>query len=276
MRPLPGLLLLVLGWIQPIQAHFPILIHDADLTATNGPVTVTYATGHPFELELEPAARPERVRWLDRRGRATDVTASLAKTSYRADTNAIAWQFVFDPAMDDLLVALDSETSSDPRQKTLYREYVKLWLYRGRQESWQQRTGQPLEIVPLTRPYGLLPGTVFTGRLMRGDQPVADTEIYAERLSDQRPDPGSLPPEPLITFVVRTDGEGRFALTLIDPGWWVFGAYVDDLGSVSHQGETWRLEGFAGAWVRVEERRRLGGGDWTFWMGKSSPRQRSP
>lgn len=257
-RPLSGLLLLVWGSMPLAQAHFPILIHDAGLAATNGPVTVTYATGHPFELDFEPAARPERVRWLDRRGRATDVTASLAETLFRADTNAVAWKFVFDPAIDDLLVALDSEPSLDSRQKTLYREYVKLWLYRGRQESWQQRTGQPLEIVPLTRPYGLRPGTVFTGRLLRGNQPVADTEIYAERLNDLRPDTRSLPPEPLITFVVRTDGDGRFALTLSDPGWWVFGAYVDDLGSVAYQGESWRLEGFAGAWVRVEPRGVLG------------------
>jgi hypothetical protein len=55
-----------------------------------------------------------------------------------------------------------------------------------------------------------------------------------------------------VTFVVRTDDDGRFAFTLSDPGWWVLGAYVDDLGTVSHQGESWKLEGFAGAWLRVE------------------------
>jgi cobalt/nickel transport protein len=254
MRQLSSLLLLVPGLTYSAQAHFPILIHDADLAATNGPVTVTYASGHPYELDLEPAARPRRVQWLDRRGRATDVTTALSKTLFRANTNGVGWEFVFNPPMGDFLVTLDSEPTADPRQKTLYREYVKLWLHRGRQEGWQQRTGQPLEVVPLTRPYGLRPGMIFTGRLMRGDQPVADTEVYAERLSDAPPNPDSLPPESLITFVVRTDGDGRFALTLSDPGWWVMGAYADDLGPVSHRGETWRLEGFAGAWVRVERR----------------------
>jgi cobalt/nickel transport protein len=250
LRPWPGLWLLVITLAHPCLAHFPILIHDADLGATNGPVTVVYATGHPFELEFEPAARPERVRWLDRRGRATDVTASLTQTVFRAETNAVAWRFVLDPPADDLLVTLDSKASTDPRSKTVYREYVKLWLHRGRQEAWQQRTGQPLEIVPYTRPYGLRPGMIFLGRLMRGEQPVADTEVYYEQLSDRAPT--VLPPEPLITFVVRTDSDGRFALALGEPGWWVIGAYVDDLGPVSHQGETWRLDGFAGIWVRVE------------------------
>jgi hypothetical protein len=145
-------LVVALSYTHFAQAHFPILIHDAALSATNGPVTVTYAIGHPFELEFEPSARPERVQWLDRRGRVTNVTGALKETLFRADTNAVAWQFVFDPPVDDLLVALDSEAVTDSRLKSIYREYVKLWLYRGRQDGWQQRTGQPIEIVPLTRP----------------------------------------------------------------------------------------------------------------------------
>lgn len=255
-RHLPLLLLLALGLAQPAVAHFPILIHDAALGATQGPVTVSYASGHPFELDLEPVARPARVQWFDRRGRSHEVTNALEQTLFRGDTNGAGWQFVFDPPPGDVLLALDSASSTNARDKTIYCEYVKLWLHRGRQEGWHRRTGQPLEIVPLTRPYGLRPGMVFTGRLLRGDRPVADTEVYAERLNDRRPDPGALPPEPLITFAVRTDSDGRFALTLIDPGWWVLGAYVQDLGPVLHDGETWQLEGFAGAWVRVESTQR--------------------
>lgn len=246
------ILLSILACAPAALGHFPILIHDGDIAATNGPVTILFATGHPFELEMEPAERPSRLRWLDRRGRATDVSADLTRTLFRGYANGVAWQYTFDPPMDDLLVALDSEATVDSRQKTLYREYVKLWLHRGRQANWHQRTGQPLEIVPLTRPYGLQPGMTFTGRLMHEDQPVPDTEVYFEKLNDSPPDP--VPPEPLVTFVVRTDAEGRFALTLNAPGWWIIGAYSDDLGSTTHNGERWELEGFAGAWLKVEHR----------------------
>ena len=251
---LPSLLVLSALLLSSAEAHFPILIHNANLGSTNGPVTVIVASGHPFELELEPAIRPERLWWMDRRGRATDLTSALEKTLFRGDTNGIAWHCAFEPPPGDLLLALNSAASHDARQKTVYREYVKVWLPRGRQENWHQRTGQPLEIVPLTRPYGLRPGMVFTGQLLRNEQPVADTEIYAERLNDSKPDAASLPPEPLVTFVVRTDGNGRFALTLPDPGWWVLGGYADDLGTELRDGQSWRLEGFAGAWLRVEPR----------------------
>lgn len=234
------------------QAHFPILIHDADLGATNGPVTVTYATGHPYELELEPTPKPERLLYLDGRGPATNLTASLQATLFRGDTNGAAWQVRFDPVRGDGLLALDSASSVDTRQRTVYREFVKVWLHRGRQGGWDRRTGQPLEIVPLTRPYGLRPGMVFTGRLMRGETPVRDSEVYLERLNERQPDLGALPAEPLITFVVRTDASGQFAVALPDAGWWVLGAYADDLGPVQHEGKAHRLEGFAGVWLRIE------------------------
>lgn len=234
------------------RAHFPILIHDADLAATNGPVTVTYATGHPFELDMEPAPRPGRLIYLDGRGQATNLTSSLQATLFRGDTHGGAWQVRFEPARGDGLLALDSAASVDAAQQTVYREYVKVCLHRGRQDGWHRRTGQPLEIVPLTRPYGLRPGLVFTGRLMRGDSPVPDTEVYFERLNERRPAPASLPPEPLITFAVRTDASGQFTVALPDPGWWVLGAYVDDLGTVPHAGKDHRLEGFAGIWLRVD------------------------
>ena len=243
---------LVLAAFPSAHAHFPILIHDAAMGATNGTVTVTYAAGHPFELDMEPAAKPERLLYLDGRGQATNLTASLQATWFRGDTNAGAWQPRLEPTRGDGLLALDSAASVDASQKTLYREYVKVCLHRGRQDGWHRRTGQPLEIVPLTRPYGLRPGMVFTGKLMRGAAPVANTEVYFERLNDRRPDPGSLPPEPLITFAVRTDGTGQFTVALPDPGWWVLGAYVDDLGTVRHDGKDYRLEGFAGLWLRLD------------------------
>lgn len=236
------------------KAHFPILIHDADLAATNGAVTVVYAAGHPFELEMEPVNRPARMWWNDPKGQTADVTAKLEQTLFRADTNGVAWRFAFEPPRGDSLVALDSSLEVSQEDGTAYREFVKVYVHRNRQGGWKQRSGQPLEILPLTRPYGLRAGAVFSGQLVRGEAGVADQEVYLERLNDRRPTARELPPEALITFAVRTDREGRFTITLPDPGWWILGAYVEDAGSVNHEGRSYRLEGFAGLWVRVESK----------------------
>jgi cobalt/nickel transport protein len=245
---------LMLMMTPGLQAHFPILVHDGKLGAAQGAVTITYASGHPHELELEPAPRPVRLQISDSRGRVTNLTERLQATLLRGDTNGGAWQVRIEPARGDHLAALDSALLVDDTAKTIYQEYVKVFIHRGLQEGWDRRTGQPIEIVPLTRPYGLRAGTVFTGRLLRGDTPVSNTEIQLERLNERRPDRASLPPEPLITFTVRTDSDGRFAVSLLEPGWWIIGAYVDELGSIQREGEQYQLEGFAGLWVRVEER----------------------
>ncbi|MBK9137837.1 MAG: DUF4198 domain-containing protein [Verrucomicrobia bacterium] len=249
--PLAGMILGLLGAVGT-RAHFPILIHDALLGATNGMVTVTYAVGHPFELEVEPASRPERMAIMDPQGRLTNVTTALQQTVFRSETNAVAWQFRFEPSRGDSVIALDSAAEVDENAKTLYREYVKVFVHRAAQDGWANRTGQPLEVVPLTRPYGLKPAMAFSGRVMKGSAPVANTEVYFERLNERRPAPDRLPTEPLITFAVRTDDHGRFVLSFPEAGWWVVGAYVDDLGPVKHGGKEYRQEGFAGLWLKVE------------------------
>ncbi len=215
---------------------------------------MTYAVGHPFELDLEPAPRPERVMVVDPQGHGTNITAALEQTVFRGDTNAIAWRLPFVPVRGDSVIALDSAPERDDAARTLYREYVKVVVHRGLQEGWDRRTGQPLELVPLTRPYGLKPGMVFSGRVLRGNVPVADAEVYFERLSDSRPAAAAHLPEPLVTFAVRTDSDGRFVVALPEAGWWVVGTYVDDLGTVRHAGRDYRHEGFAGLWLKVEPR----------------------
>lgn len=252
--PLPFLSLLgaagLVAWAA--RAHFPILIHDAALAATNGPVAVTFAVGHPFERQMEPALRPERLAAMDARGGITNLTAVLQPVPFPGETNAGAWQGRFEPGRGDTWLVLETAPEVDREAKTVYREFVKTCLPRGPSGGWQRRTGQPVEIVPLTRPYGLRPGMVFRGQLLRGAAPVANTEVYWERLNERRPAPGTLPPEPLITFAGRTDAAGHFVISLPEPGWWVVGAYVQDLGLERRENADYRLEGFAGLWLRVE------------------------
>jgi len=250
-RLLAGWIMMVL--VSTLHAHFPILIHDADLGDATGQVKVTLAMGHPYELELEPIPRPESVRVLDGRREPSNEADRMEPFLFMDHPEGGAWHFHLEPNRGDTWIAVDGAPAVDTSQKTIYQEYVKVCVHRGRQTGWNRRTGQPLEILPLTRPYGLRTGMVFAARLMHGDIPVANTEIFFERLNEQPPDPKHLPPEPLITYVVRTDAEGHFFVAFPDPGWWVVGAYANDLGKVRREETDFLLDGFAGLWVRVEE-----------------------
>ncbi len=251
------LLTLGVGWLlaaMPVQAHFPILIHDGGLAGGAGDVAVTFAMGHPSELEFVPAKRPAEVQWMDPQGRVTDLGGRLEETTFRGKTNAEAWRATLQRVRGDGWFLVASEPEVDEASKVIYQEWVKVCLHHERQGGWTRVARHPLEIVPLTRPYGLRPGMVFSGRLLNRGKPVSNAEVYFEHLNDEPPVDGEMPPEPLVTFSVRTDDDGQFVLSLPDGGWWVVGAYADGLGSKEHGGVEYQLEGFAGLWMHVEER----------------------
>jgi cobalt/nickel transport protein len=238
-------------------AHFPMLKHTSPFAAFAKPVTVIFAVGHPFEQEYEDAKKPELVMVIDPIGKRVDVTESLQPERFatRGETKQ-RWNFEYTPMIKgDTIIRLDSHAEVDLDGGTVYQEYIKTWVHAERQRGWDQRTGQPLEIVPLTRPYGLVEGAVFSGRLMKGDAPVSDTEIYLERFVEQELAAEEYPPEALITFSVKTDKDGYFAYTLNEPGWWVIGGYADGVGNKEISGKVLTLDAFAGIWLHVEKKK---------------------
>jgi cobalt/nickel transport protein len=251
---LPAIALGCLLTAVPVLAHFPILIHDGGLKGEDGEVDVTFAVGHPFELEFVEARRPAEFQWMDPQGRVSDLSAGLKPTTFRGRTNTVAWRVSSERVRGDGWFLVASEPEVDEAAKVIYQEWVKVCAHHERQGGWTRVARHPLEIVPLTRPYGLRAGMAFSGRLLNRGKPMANAEVYFEHLSDEAPVESEMPPEPLVTFSVRTDDEGRFVLSLPDGGWWVMGAYAEGLGLKERGGVEYQLEGFAGLWVFVEER----------------------
>ncbi len=93
---------------------------------------------------------------------------------------------------------------------------------------------------------------VFSGQLLKGDEPVVGVEVEIERFLNEPPK--DLPPEPMITRVVVTDPNGVFTCTLPDPGWWLCAAYVKDVGKFAKDGREYTRNALAGIWIHVEKK----------------------
>jgi len=239
--------------ISAAFAHFPILIHDSPFAAMNQTVNLTFAIGHPFEQEYENAAKPESCTAILPSGKRIDLTNQLRKTVRQSGAgNHTVWKLAFQPTQKgDTVIALNTIPTFGRNQQA-YQDFLKAVVHVERQDGWRERTGQPLEIVPLTRPYGLEEGMVFTAQLMKGNEPVAGAEVEIERFL---PDPPKdLPPEPMITRVVVTDPNGVFSCTFPDPGWWLCAAYMKDVGKIEKDGETYTQNGLAGIWIHIEKK----------------------
>lgn len=108
--------------------------------------------------------------------------------------------------------------------ETTVRTVIHLGLSRG----WETPLGLPLEIVPLNRPYGILPGDVFQVQALLEGKPVPGVKIYAEKFH-KPPMKKPYPPDEIITRVAQTTPDGTALVTLHSSGWWIlFAAYEQD------------------------------------------------
>ena len=106
-----------------------------------------------------------------------------------------AWKIAFQPQQKgDTIIALNSKPEVGANQ-SLYQEYLKTYVHVERSDGWRTRTEQPLEIVPLARPYGLEAGAIFTGRIMNGEQPGCQYGKWkSNNFSRKFPEPKIYPP----------------------------------------------------------------------------------
>lgn len=229
----PGICLLLIT--TPFSfAHFEILISDVPWVERGGTAIFLYYEGHPFEMELVAREAPEAVNIIDANGNRVDATASLVVKEININGSTIPkYQFEFSPKRSGDYIA-SVKGKPETTDKDLWETFSKLVLHCNKSDGWDQVVGDPIEIVPLTRPYGIRAGSVFTGKVLMNGQPAAGIEIEFEEMNDTPP--AELPAEPLITGVVKTDTNGQFAVTLDREGWWGLAASAE-AGTVEREGK---------------------------------------
>lgn len=198
--------------------HFPILTPARPWGALGQELPIVFTFGHPFEVEAAPAARPTRLTVHPPTQPALDLLPQL-----KGDAKEQAsWRAAFTPKeRGDHVVSLVLPPKTHGGE-TL-QDFVKLVLHvPAVQRGWDRVVGDPLEVVPLTRPYGLPVGGSFRAEVLADGKPLAGCEVEVEFKNDAVPE--SLPAEPFITRVEKTDRSGAFATTLDRAGWWVLGA----------------------------------------------------
>ncbi len=122
----------------------------------------------------------------------------------------------------------------------------------GAEEGWDKpvakAAGIPAEIVPLTRPYGLYAGNLFTGQVFRDGKPVPNAEIEVEYWGKGK---NKAPTDSHVCQVVKADPNGIFSYAMPRGGWWGFSAIMEAAEPIEDQGKLKRVEIGAVMWVLV-------------------------
>jgi cobalt/nickel transport protein len=262
---------LVAAWfllLSPLgQAHYSMLLPEATSGKRGEAMTFTYQWGHPFEHQLFDAPAPERVLVVDPDGKKTDLTKQLQPIKVPGDEGkqVTAYQFRFTPERrgDHLVILITAPVWLD-EEKRFVQDTVKMVFHVQTQNGWYALaratpSGNFVELVPLTRPYGLQAGMVFQAQVVtnppaelsrRDWVPVPGAQVEVERYHAATPK--ELPPDEHITRTVRTDPNGVATCTLPEAGWWAL--TVPHRSALrERQGKTFPVQYRSTLWVFVDD-----------------------
>lgn len=152
----------------------------------------------------------------------------------------------------DHLFYITPEPYWEPAEGVMIQHFTKVVVdaYAG-EELWDQPIGLPVEIEPLTRPYGLWTGNLFQGRVLKAGKPVPHAEVEVEWRND-----GSLDTSKIAhpTQLIKADQNGVFSYAMPRSGWWGFAALLEaDEKMKNPKGEPVAVEQGALIWVKTTD-----------------------
>jgi uncharacterized GH25 family protein len=214
------------------DAHYHMLLPGKHSVKANEEVTFTYQFGHPFEHELFDTAEPEAVYVVHPDGTKEDIKKALKRVAADGPEGkkVTGYTFAFTPPKrgDYVVVAVSPEVKTDGKP---IRDVAKVVLHVQTQNGWDNDAlaadAFPFDVHPLTRPYGLTPGTAFHVDVLDADgKPVRKAAVEVERYNAAPPK--ELPADEVVTRTHRTSRTGTAVVTLGEAGWWAVTAVKED------------------------------------------------
>ena len=252
-RPSLAAMIVVLSLAHPAGAHYNMLLPDAASAKRGQVIAVTYQWGHPFEHQLFDAPAPAEFTVFSPAGSKRNLTSSLEKMTVAGEQKQVrAYRTQFTASeRGDYVFLLQTPPIWMEEDHEFLLDTVKVTLHVQIQKGWDRAVGAALEMVPLTRPYGLEPGMVFQAQALAGGKGLAGALVEVEHYHVAPPK--DLPPDEQITRTVRTDPNGVVTCTLAAPGWWAITVQTVG-GKAKHEGAEFPVRRRSTLWVFVDDR----------------------
>ena len=164
----------------PVLAHFGMLIPSKATVSKADPKTVDMqiSFSHPFELKGMDMAKPKAFGVMSG-GSKEDLLGTLKPIQVM---DKAAWSSQFTLKKPGVYIFyVDPEPYWESAEDSFISHYTKVVVPAfGEEEGWDKEVGQKIEIVPLTRPFGLYAGNVFQGIVKVDGKPSPYAEVEIE------------------------------------------------------------------------------------------------
>ncbi|MGO9122136.1 MAG: DUF4198 domain-containing protein [Desulfomonilaceae bacterium] len=235
------------------SAHFGMIIPSTDIIGKDDPreISLTLQFTHPFEggpqMDL---VKPEKFGVVVE-DKVTDLTGTLIEKKVGG---ASVWETKYKitrPA--DYIFFMQPKPYWESAEDKFIIHFTKVIVDAlGAQTGWDKAIGQTagilMEVIPVSRPYGLYAGNLFTGQVFRDGKPVANSEVEVEFWGMGKT---KAPTDSHIRQVIKTDPNGVFSYAMPKPGWWGFSAIMQGPESIKYEGKDKMVEIGAVIWVQA-------------------------
>jgi len=227
-RLLQGLTMgtLLMLWAATASAHFQVLLPSSDIVEPGDTTTLGFSILFTHPMENGPIMEMAGVKRFGvlHHQVTEDLTHTLQAVKHNGRTGFAASFRISRPG--DHIFFLEPKPYFEPAEEKMIIHYTKVVVDGlGAEDGWDRPAGLPVEIIPLTRPYGLWTGNLFTGRVVHHGTPVPHALVEVEYLN--RDGLMAIPKGAYSTQVIRADEDGVFSYAMPRGGWWGFAALVD-------------------------------------------------
>ena len=234
----------------PAHAHFGMVLPDKNVAMEkkDANISVQFIFTHPFEgkamdLEVEKAQ-------VFNDGKATDITSTLKPETYKGKKAFKTSYKLAKPGV--YTIAMTPKPYWEPAEDKFIIHYTKTVVAAfGEEEGWDQPVGLPVEIVPLSRPFGLYAGNTFRGKVLVDGKPGANLDVEVEYLNGSA-GTFTAPSDYSVTQVVKTDENGIFTYSTPCAGWFGFAALTDGPSKIAFEGKDRDVELGGVFWAKFD------------------------
>jgi cobalt/nickel transport protein len=253
--------LALVGAAPAAWAHFGTITPSDDIITQEDSKTISIDVKfiHPMEMHYMEMEKPKRFGVLYK-GKAEDLLATLQATKGKSadqDKTFSFWKASYTIKKPGDYCFFEEPTPYwEPAEDKFIVHYAKVCVNAlGLEGGWDKPVGLETEIIPLTRPYGLWTGNVFTGVVLVKGKPVPNAEVEIEYLNEspENKSPLKAPSDPFVTQVVKADKNGVFTYAMPKAGWWGFAALQDASWKLKKDGKPKDVEIGAVLWVRTTD-----------------------
>lgn len=248
-----GLVLFIFALAFPVlaSAHFGAAIPSRAMVMDKKEASLKLEVGfiHPFARQGMAMLKPERL-FVRHNGKDEELTEVLSETEFFGQR---AWQTdytVKEPGV--YTFASIPKPYYEAAEDSFIIHYAKTTVAAfGEEDGWDEPLGLPIEIIPLTRPFGNYAGNVFAGKAVRNDKPLPNAIVEVENLN--RDGLHEAPNAYFETQTLKTDSNGVFVYGVPWPGWWGFAVLAEGPEKIERDGEPKPVELGGVLWIQFAE-----------------------